>query len=469
MRLKIISLILATAVILTCFSACKNDSTKSNKNSTNTGVIADDTIFTERDLEQTYDETEAEKITLSGSEDVEITKEGVYVLSGALTNATVVVNVGDNDKVQLVLDGVTITNENKAAILVVNADKVFLTTSKGSDNKVTTSGEFESYGEITNIDSAIFSKDDLTVNGNGTLTVSAGNGHGIVSKNDLKITGGTLNVTAAEHGLCGKDAVKICAGEINVTAGEKGIKSKNSDETGKGIVYICGGTLNISAGTEGIEGTKVYLKSGEIDITAKDDGLNASSKFDEDIALEISGGKIHIDAGGDGIDSNGSILVSGGETYVSGSTSDGDGAIDYETTASITGGTFVAAGMSGMAVNFGDDSTQGTMLVNASTRQENKEITLKDSDGNTIVSWTPDKSYNSVVISTPDIVKGNTYTVTLGSESIDVVMENTVYGEGGMGGFGGSGRPGGMEIPGGEDPGSKNFGETPPDKPGTGA
>ena len=481
---KFISIALACAIIITCFSGCKNKEKNSgNKSTTNTGVVADDSIFTERDLDQTYDESAAEKITLSGSEDVEITNEGVYVLSGSLENATVVVNVKDDEKVQLVLNGATITNENKAAILVVNADKVFLTTGKDSKNTITTSGEFETYGDISNIDAAIFSKDDLTINGLGTLSVSAGNGHGIVSKNDLRITGSTINVTAAEHGLSGKDAVKICDGTINITAGEKGIKSKNSDEEGKGLVYICGGNITISAGTEGIEGTKLYIKGGEIDITAKDDGLNAASKFDEDIELEISGGKVHINANGDGIDSNGSILVSGGETYVSGSVSDGDGALDYETTATITGGTFVAAGMSGMAENFGSDSTQGTMLVNVNTRQENKEITVKDSDGKTIISWTPDKSYNSVVISTPDIVKSNTYTVALGSETVGVTMDSNVYGEG-MGvapGGAPGGNPGeadGMTPPDGNnmtppdgngDPqgDSGNQGGTPPEKPGS--
>lgn len=481
---KFISIALACAIIITCFSGCKNKEKNSgNKSTTNTGVVADDSIFTERDLDQTYDESAAEKITLSGSEDVEITNEGVYVLSGSLENATVVVNVKDDEKVQLVLNGATITNENKAAILVVNADKVFLTTGKDSKNTITTSGEFETYGDISNIDAAIFSKDDLTINGLGTLSVSAGNGHGIVSKNDLRITGSTINVTAAEHGLSGKDAVKICDGTINITAGEKGIKSKNSDEEGKGLVYICGGNITISAGTEGIEGTKLYIKGGEIDITAKDDGLNAASKFDEDIELEISGGKVHINANGDGIDSNGSILVSGGETYVSGSVSDGDGALDYETTATITGGTFVAAGMSGMAENFGSDSTQGTMLVNVNTRQENKEITVKDSDGKTIISWTPDKSYNSVIISTPDIVKSNTYTVALGSETVGVTMDSNVYGEG-MGvapGGAPGGNPGeadGMTPPDGNnmtppdgngDPqgDSGNQGGTPPEKPGS--
>ncbi len=475
---KFISVSLACAIIITCFSACKSgDENSSGKSTTNTGIVSDDSIFTERDLEQTYDESTAEKINLSGSEDVEITKAGVYILSGSLENAMVVVNVKDDEKVQLVLNGVTITNENKVAILVVNADKVFLTTGKGSKNTITTSGEFEAYGDISNIDAAIFSKDDLTINGLGTLSVSAGNGHGIVSKNDLRITGGTINVTAAEHGLSGKDAVKICDGTINITAGEKGIKSKNSDETGKGLVYICGGNITISAGTEGIEGTKLYIKGGEINITAKDDGLNASSKLQEDVELEISGGKIRINANGDGIDSNGSVIVSGGETYVSGSVSDGDSALDYETSATITGGTFVAAGMSGMAENFGSDSTQGVMLVNVNTRQENKEITVKDSDGKTIISWTPDKSYNSVVISTPSIVKGNTYTVSLGSETTDVAMDSNVYGEGTGGTPGGNpGDAGGMTPPDGNkttppdenggpqgDPGGQ--GGTPPEKP----
>ena len=145
--------------------------------------------------------------------------------------------------------------------------------------------------------------------------------------------------------------------------------------------------------------------------------------------MHILGGTIEIDAKGDGIDSNGDFSVSGGVIYVSGPGDDGNGALDYDGTATITGGTVVAAGMSGMAQNFGSDSTQGTMLINLDTDQSG-EITLKDTDGTVLVSYTPVRDFNSVVISCEELEKGATYTLTTGSESEKITMSSLVYSEG---------------------------------------
>ena len=186
------------------------------------------------------------------------------------------------------------------------------------------------------------------------------------------------------------------------------------------------------------------ISGGTIDITAGDDGLNAAGgndqsgmggfggdmfSADEDAWITISGGTVTIDATGDGIDSNGDLTVSGGTICVSGPSNNGNGALDYNGTATITGGTLVAAGMSGMEQNFGADSTQGSLLVNLTDNQSG-EITLEDEDGNTLVSYTPVREYNSVVISCAELSDGSTYTIHTGENSQEITMEGLVYTDG---------------------------------------
>ena len=161
-----------------------------------------------------------------------------------------------------------------------------------------------------------------------------------------------------------------------------------------------------------------------------------------DYLIRISGGVVTVNASGDGIDSNGDIEVTGGELYISGPTSNGDGSIDCDGSATITGGIVVAAGSTGMAENFGTASTQGSILVNLSG-SAGQTITLKDSDGNILASFTPAKAFGCVVVSAPGVVQGGTYTITAGSASTTVTMESLIYGSG-MGGFGGMGDPGNM-------------------------
>ena len=136
---------------------------------------------------------------------------------------------------------------------------------------------------------------------------------------------------------------------------------------------------------------------------------------DEDSLLQINGGTITINAGGDGLDSNGVLEVNGGTVYVSGAANNGDGALDYGISASITGGTVIAAGFSGMAEGFGSDSTQLSYLYNASqTMSAGTEIIVKDSSGAVILSWAPDKEFNSVVVSSPEFTSDETYTIVIG-------------------------------------------------------
>lgn len=465
-------------------------------------------MFTKRDLAGNYDESEAVKITLSGKtaacnssnvqiEDgvVTIKAAGVYVLSGTFTDGTIVVDAGDDDKVQLVLDGVSITAADYAAIYAKNADKVFVTLAEGAGNSLTVSGDYVQTDD-NNVDAVIFAKCDLTLNGTGSLTVKDNTGHGIVSKDDLVVTGGTYTIYSQDHCLNGKDSVRIADGTFNLSCDEDGIHAGNDDQQ-DGYVYIEGGDINISVGDdaihaeglliitggdidvskscEGVEGDKILVTGGDIDVISSDDGFNAAGgssgsgdnhdgfgggpgmggvymDADSDAYIFITGGTININANGDGIDSNGCIGITGGSVYVLGPSDNGNGAMDYGICAAITGGEIVAVGGSGMAQGFGDESTQCSALVNFDEWVDAGEtITLTDSDGKEVLSYRVDKKFNSVVISTSDMKQGDNYTLTVGDQNSTFTLDDITYseGSGGMQRPGGNLDNGGMQRPGG--------------------
>ena len=465
-------------------------------------------MFTKWDLAGNYDESDAVKITLSGKtaacnssnvqiEDgvVTIKAAGVYVLSGTFTDGTIVVDAGDDDKVQLVLDGVSITAADYAAIYAKNADKVFVTLAEGAGNSLTVSGDYVQTDD-NNVDAVIFAKCDLTLNGTGSLTVKDNTGHGIVSKDDLVVTGGTYTIYSQDHCLNGKDSVRIADGTFNLSCDEDGIHAGNDDQQ-DGYVYIEGGDINISVGDdairaeglliitggdidvskscEGVEGDKILVTGGDIDVISSDDGFNAAGgssgsgdnhdgfgggpgmggvymDADSDAYIFITGGTININANGDGIDSNGCIGITGGSVHVLGPSDNGNGAMDYGICAAITGGEIVAVGGSGMAQGFGDESTQCSALVNFDEWVDAGEtITLTDSDGKEVLSYRVDKKFNSVVISTSDMKQGDNYTLTVGDQNSTFTLDDITYseGSGGMQRPGGNLDNGGMQRPGG--------------------
>lgn len=698
-RRKRLCALLGSAVILSMtVTACSGTATDStdtteSQQAVSTGdTLSYDDMFTDRDLDVGYEESDSVKISLSddsttvssGSLDnsstddtvdgvtvdgnvITITSGGTYIISGTLTEGQLVVDA-DDEKVQLVLDNADITCATSAAIYVKSAGKTFITLAEGSENILMNTAEFEAIDD-NNIDAVIFSKDDLALNGSGTLTINSENGHGIVSKDDLKITGGTYNITAASHALSGKDSVRIAAGTFNLVSGKDGIHSENADDSSKGYVYIAGGeftvdstgdgidasnivqiddgtfditagggvenstkthednmvggpgggngpqmgeapsgevpdgnapsekpsgeapqedpgnnssensgsdnsssdssssdiatppekpseeassgnppqggpgedsennsadnssdretppekpdsntnqaagteqsesdtsdsdsastkgikadgrlyinggtftinsaddsvhsnsavtindgtytlttgddgvhsgeaveinggTITISESYEGLEGLTVTINDGDIDITSSDDGINAAGGTEEmgfgrmgndstedtstdEMWMEINGGYIHVLAGGDGIDSNGDITVNGGEVYIDGPSDNGNSAIDYgdRSACYVNGGTVVAIGSSGMAEYISDDSDQQVMLVKLDSQKEAGEVTLTDSDGNEIITYTALKAYDCVIISTKDLEAGQTYTLTTSGTQTNV-------------------------------------------------
>lgn len=249
----------------------ETDETKADESETD-GTKADESVTNET-------ETASSGVSISGNI-ITITKEGTYVLSGALSEGQIVVNA-DSAKVQLVLDNADITCASSAAIYVKNADKTFITLAEGSENILMNTAEYEAIDD-NNIDAVIFSKDDLTLNGKGTLTINSEYGHGIVSKDDLKLVGGTSNITAKNHALSGKDRVRIAAGTYNLTSGKDGIHSENADEEEKGFVYIASGDFTIESTGDGIDASYVVqIDDGDFDITAGDGAENATKTNNE--------------------------------------------------------------------------------------------------------------------------------------------------------------------------------------------
>lgn len=554
-------------------------------------VLSPESYFSDRDFDSSYD-AQSTRITLEGNSascsdsavvvdgnTVTITAEGTYILSGTLDDGQIRIFVQKDEKVQLVLAGASVCSSNGAALYVQQADKVFVTTAADTENFFSNGGSFEA-DDGENVDGAVYSKEDITFNGTGKLTITSPAGHGIVSKDSLTVTSGSYEITCASHGLSGKDDVTIAGGSFVIAAGKDGIHAENSDDAALGTVYLGGGTfqitaegdgisaaaamqidggtftilagggsengasvssdnwgnmgghpggmggrpgdmggwpgsnsssqedtadstsmkgikagtelviadgifdmntaddavhsngsvtvsggsftvatgddgfhaeenLTITAGTieisesyEGLEGLHILVSGGEITLISSDDGLNAAGGTDSsgmggrdgmfggmggrpgdmggmsagNGSVTVSGGTLHITASGDGIDANGTLTITGGSITVGGPTQGDTATLDYDSSATISGGTFIGTGASGMAQTF-SDSQQGVISVSAGNQPANTRIVLTDKDGNTVIDYTPALSYNVIILSSPQIIKGETYTITVGSLS----------------------------------------------------
>ena len=318
-------------------------------------------MFTDRDSRTDYDTNGSVLINLNGDSAVSssntvrisgstviITEEGTYILSGTLNDGMVVVDAGKNAKLQLVLDGVSILSKTSAALYIREADKVFLTLAEGSENMLSNGGSFAAIDE-NNIDGTLFSKDDLTLNGSGNLTIISPSGHGIVVKDDLVFTSGSYTVNAASHGLDVNDSVRFTDASLTVNAGKDGVHVENNDDTSLGFIYISGGTLDIQAEGDGvsagadlqIEGGDFHLVTGGGSINAEqkpsdfrggpwgrglsattaayadDDGTTSSKGLKASGNLLINNGTFAIDAADDAVHSNSTMTINGGSFEIS--------------------------------------------------------------------------------------------------------------------------------------------------------
>lgn len=539
----IIYIILVILILLTIVYLIINKTNKENDNDIAIDKITD--IDTTVDLDNSdetinWDNYQTKDLTLTDS--ITITTGGIYNLSGTITDGMITVDT--NDYVKLILNNVSITNSSGPAIYVKKAKTVLIYLSDNSNNYLEDSSNYSNYDE--DINATIYSKDDLVLDGTGSLTVKANYQDGIVSKDDLKIINGNYTISSADDGIRGKDSVYIIDGNFDITSLGDGIKSTNTEDKDKGYILIENGTFNIDAtldgiqaetkliikngnftiktgngstnssksnsnwenwgsknttdtksakglkagsniviedGTfdldtsddaihsnnyigiiagsytissgddgihadteiiidngnidikesyEGIEAAKITINNGDIKIVASDDGINVAGGSDSSSMnrpgannytdnttniLTINDGNIYVNASGDGIDINGSGYIYGGTIIVDGPTSNGDGALDYDGELVVNGGNLIAAGSSGMIQGISSNSTQYNATVIFTNSYTGKKITITDESENTILEYTPAKTYQAVTVSSSKLKKGATYTIKIDNET----------------------------------------------------
>lgn len=388
-------------------------------------------------------------LTVTGNANNGITGKDTLKIEDTAVSVTAA-NHGINGKDCLVLKqaDVTVTSGGDALRATNDSDSALGCILIGASMLTLTAGEdgIQAETTITLFDTAC----TVTSGGGSSAALADGvSAKGIKAGTDITVRSGSYTLDCADDAVHANGNVTISGGTFTVATGDDGVHADNA-------VTITDGTIDIPKCYEGIEGQTITISGGTIDIVSSDDGLNAAGGADQsgfggrgpdsfggssDCCITISGGTIRIDASGDGIDSNGNLTVSGGEIYVSGPTSDSNSALDYDGSATVTGGTVIAAGYSGMAQNFGTDSTQGSILL-TSRSTSTETIRVTDASGSVLAEFTPAKAYSCVIVSTPALKQGGTYTVTMGGESTDVTLESLIYGSGGMGG-GMGGQPGG--------------------------
>ncbi|WP_312653817.1 carbohydrate-binding domain-containing protein [Aminipila sp.] len=590
---------------------------------------------------------EGKGATVSGS-DLLITAAGMYVISGTLNDGAIIIDSAAAENVTLVLENANIICKDGAPIYVKNCGKnVIISVPEGTTNTITDGSNYtyEYKTETTDTETnktsvvpsaAIYSKDDLKINGSGKLTVNANYKDGITGKDDVEIAETTLLINAADDGIVGKDSVVIGSGNITVKAKGDGIKATNSEDTAKGYIAIADGTFNITSGNdgiqaesilltlggdytiktgdgsaaakskqdnrqgqmpgqggqqmqrpentsksaltpgsvsavtgatkkvekstaaaitktattttktetesesakalkagakvviqdgnfnidseddavhsndsvavasgkfeisagddgihadnkleiycgdidiaksyEGLESTEMTIDGGTIDIVASDDGINVSggnenlgfgsgtivnnsssgtsTTTDSNTKLTIKDGKINVNASGDGIDINGSGYMTGGTVAVSGPTNNGNAGLDYDGVFEVTGGTLIVAGSSGMAQAPSSGTTVNTVATTVTTQAIGTEVQLVNSSGTTVMSFTPEKEFSHIVISSSVIEKGETYKIMAGkTELASFTADSTVTNLSGNSMHGGMAPPdgsGSMQAP----------------------
>ena len=263
----------------------------------------------------------------------------------------------------------------------------------------------------------------------------------IKATDSIIINGGTFSIDSADDSIHSDKSVTIASGTFEIASGDDAI---HAEET----LDVSGGKIEITKSYEGLEALNINITNGDISLIARDDGLNAAGGTDSsginggrdgmfggpggghggmggpmssgNGSIIISGGTLYIQASGDGIDANGTLEITGGYTVVCGPSQGDTATLDYDVSGVITGGTFIGTGGAGMAQTF-SSSSQGVVAIRTSNQTADSEVTLKDKNGDTILSCTPKLPFAVVILSSPDIISGETYTVSVGTDSGEVV------------------------------------------------
>ena len=366
--------------------------------------------FTNNDLNGTWDSARATKIVLRGESasvsgsgayvyrgDVIISDTGLFVISGTLDDGSVVVDAHKTSKVWIMLDGADIRCSDNAAFRVERADKVFLTLAEGSENRIESGSVFCQEALDENVKGALFSRDDLTINGSGSLAVRSGYRHGIAVNDDLVITGGSVTVEAARDSIHANDSFRLCGASLTLKGGDEGI---DVDKEG-GYFYMESGTVSIESADDGIcaEGD-ILIAGGELTIASVDDGIHSNTTiyiYDgtirlnecyegiEAIAVELYGGDVTIYPFDDGINANGSVL--NGYITLPGAKSAGSGDAETpETYVLIAGGNLTivntdAQDADGIDSNGSIYVTGGTVRISLSSNGTNNALDYGSENG----------------------------------------------------------------------------------------
>ncbi|HPF42563.1 MAG TPA: carbohydrate-binding domain-containing protein [Bacillota bacterium] len=278
------------------------------------------------------------------------------------------------------------------------------------------------------------------VSGVGNSNIDSVSGKGIKATSLIMIKDGEFTINSKDDSIHSNDDLRITGGNFDIYSGDDGIHSDTSLE-------ISGGTFNIARAYEGIESLSLEISGGFIYINSSDDGINGADGTDSsgtfawdphagggmssgNASLKITGGTIYINSIGDGVDINGSISMSSGALLVAGPTSSDNGAIDYDGSFTINGGLLVCAGSSGMAQNVSSGSSQTTVLITLSSTTS-RMFHLESADGENIATLSPGKSYQSILVSSPKLNVGSSYTIYIGGDMTDFATEIYGYYDGG--------------------------------------
>lgn len=401
---------------------------------------------------------------------VTLTQAGTYSVSGVLDDGQIRVDTDDAGAVNLILNGVEITHTTSAPVYFVNAESVTITLADGTQNTLADGTTYvHASADEDEPNAALFSNDDLTIDGTGSLTVTGNYKDAIQSDDGLTISGApTITATAVDDTIQVSTTFTMLGGSLNLVAGGGSGVTLSEDLSGKGIkaderidieggtliidaaddairsetdlvlndgsivisaigkaihasynLEINGGSVEILTADEGLEGGFITINGGYFDITTTDDGINVSEPDDIPNTslyyLHINDGFIIVNAEGDGIDSNGSITMNGGTVLVNGPTAMDNSALDYDGTFDINGGLLVAVGSAGMAQAPGESSSQSVVLANLDTVQSAGTLVhIAGADGETLLTYAPSMDYQSIVFSSPQLTSGATYTVYTG-------------------------------------------------------
>lgn len=404
-----------------------------------------DGMFTAKDLDADWDASSATRIVLSDQGttidgngayvydgNVCIAYAGYYILSGELSDGSVVIDAEKSDNIWISLEDVTLHCDDDAAVRVEQADKVFLTLAQGTKNTIASGGQYSEESVASGRDGVIYSRDDLTINGTGALMIDTAYRHGIVCNDDLVIAGGDITINAAEDGIHANDSVRIRDAAISISAGDDGITVANEEETSS--LYVASGSISISECYEGMEATDITIAGGTIDIAPTDDGINANG-YGENSVIRITGGDLTIinpsgrDA--DGLDSNGDIYIEGGRIFISVTDGGSNCALDCGSENGgkciVSGGTVIACGGSAMAEGFDADSPQG-FLMHSAKAAAGTTIRLADVQGRELLSEEIPCSFSSAVISTPALKVGDICTIEVGGAQEQITIDNSSEG-----------------------------------------